>query len=181
STSATQVRPGFLLKRAYRSPNVPVMPSETRDPATTGGAVLARGIHKACAVCLADDSWRLFQRQGLWIRECACGHRFTEAEVDEGQAGELYSDAYFFEGGDGYPDYLAEGAIIRDQGRFYGRMLRRYGNPGRVLDVGAAAGFLLEGLQDCGWSGVGIEPNVTMVNAARSRGVPVQVGTLERF
>ena len=49
-----------------------------------------------------------------------------------------------------------------------------------MLDVGAAAGFLLREFIDRGWSGMGLEPNASMANYASSRlGVQVEVGTLE--
>jgi SAM-dependent methyltransferase len=54
--------------------------------------------------------------------------------------------------------------------------------PGRVLDVGAASGFVLAGLQDGGWQGRGIEPNDTM--AAYGREVlkmDVETGPFETF
>jgi SAM-dependent methyltransferase len=54
--------------------------------------------------------------------------------------------------------------------------------PGRVLDVGAAAGFILKGLHNTGWAGMGIEPNAHMADHERSAlGVNVQAGTLEQL
>lgn len=54
--------------------------------------------------------------------------------------------------------------------------------PGTVLDVGSAAGFILKGLVDCGWQGRGIEPNPYMADYARTRlGLNVDVGTLEQL
>jgi SAM-dependent methyltransferase len=38
-----------------------------------------------------------------------------------------------------------------------------------VLDVGAAAGFILRGLIDSGWAGEGVEPNAAMAEYARTR------------
>jgi SAM-dependent methyltransferase len=51
-----------------------------------------------------------------------------------------------------------------------------------VLDVGAAAGFVLRGFLDSGWRGRGIEPNPRMADHARVRlGLSVDVGTLEGY
>jgi hypothetical protein len=59
-------------------------------------------------------------------------------------------------------------------------MLKRFTPPGSVLDVGAAAGFLLAGLRQIGWSGSGVEPNDRMAEHARSQlGLNVRTGTLE--
>jgi SAM-dependent methyltransferase len=55
-------------------------------------------------------------------------------------------------------------------------------NPGTLLDVGCAAGFILKGLVDSGWEGQGIEPNSAMVDHARTKlGLQVQTGTIEDF
>lgn len=49
-----------------------------------------------------------------------------------------------------------------------------------MLDVGAAAGFLLKGFEDRGWTGRGIEPNARMAAYARTElGLAVDAGTLE--
>jgi SAM-dependent methyltransferase len=51
-----------------------------------------------------------------------------------------------------------------------------------MLDVGAAAGFLLKGFLDQGWHGEGIEPNPRMAEHARQHlGLDVMTGTLEQF
>ena len=76
--------------------------------------------------------------------------------------GDLYDDSYFTGGGAGYADYLSEATLIRERGRRYADLLARHMQPGRVLDVGAAAGFFLAGLVDSGWRGCGLEPNPTM-------------------
>jgi SAM-dependent methyltransferase len=91
-----------------------------------------------------------------------------------------YGDGYFTGGGAGYSDYLSEGPLLRAAGRRYGRLLARHTEPGRLLDVGAAAGFVLKGFEDCGWHGTGIEPNATMAGYARDvLGMSVVAGELE--
>lgn len=50
-----------------------------------------------------------------------------------------------------------------------------------MLDVGAAAGFILKGFQAYGWSVTGIEPNPHMAEYARTQlGLQMQTGTLEQ-
>jgi SAM-dependent methyltransferase len=94
----------------------------------------------------------------------------------------VYGDDYFFGGGAGYADYLSEAALLRDRGVSYARLLRRFVSTGAVLDVGAAAGFVLEGFLSEGWAGRGIEPNARMCNAANERlGPLVDVGILESY
>jgi SAM-dependent methyltransferase len=49
-----------------------------------------------------------------------------------------------------------------------------------MLDVGAAAGFLLDGFRQAGWTGEGVEPNDRMAAHAREvLGLSVHTGTLE--
>lgn len=51
-----------------------------------------------------------------------------------------------------------------------------------MLDVGSAAGFLLKGFHQKGWTGSGLEPNPKMARLAfEKQGLSVNVGTLEDF
>ncbi len=135
-----------------------------------------------CPICY-QPTHPLFQKHGTWINACeACGHRCADLVPLSNHVEQVYSDQYFREGGDGYPDYLGEADILMDHGRYYGRLLARYTQPGRVLDVGAAAGFILKGLQAYGWQGYGIEPNSAMAEYARvQQGLQVAAGTLEQY
>jgi SAM-dependent methyltransferase len=93
-----------------------------------------------------------------------------------------YGDDYFEGGGAGYSDYVSEGHLLRNHGRRYGKMLARKLGAGTVLDVGSAAGFLLQGLVDTGWSGKGVEPNGKMAAYARNAlGLDVFQGPFESF
>jgi SAM-dependent methyltransferase len=102
--------------------------------------------------------------------------------VDVDHVTRTYDDAYFNAGGAGYPDYLAEGDLLRERGRWYARQVACFMPVGAVLDVGAAAGFLLKGFEDLGWRGEGIEPNATMARHAREAlGLSVAAAQLENF
>lgn len=135
-----------------------------------------------CEVC-GGASERLFQKYQYWIHECTgCKHRFCELEPAHDHVDTVYSDNYFFEGGDGYPDYLGEANLLIAHGERYGRLLTQYMKPGRVLDIGAAAGFILKGLQSTGWQGMGVEPNARMAaHAVSNLGIDVRAGSLEQF
>lgn len=135
-----------------------------------------------CVIC-GSIARQLFQKHSYWIHECEnCHHRFTPIEATPEHAARVYDDSYFHSGGAGYPDYLGEAALVTAHGRRYGRLLRRYMQPGTVLDVGAAAGFILKGLTETGWQGTGLEPNSTMVSHAREvLGLKAVVGTLEDY
>lgn len=125
----------------------------------------------------------LFLKDPYWICGCmGCGHQSADVGERPEHVGLVYGDEYFQGGGAGYGDYLAEQDVLRHHGRRYGRLLRKYMRPGTVLDVGAAAGFILQGLLDEGWSGRGIEPNAKMSGHARARlNLRVETGTLEGF
>lgn len=103
-------------------------------------------------------------------------------QLSDQHAQDVYSDEYFTGSTAGYPDYCADGALHRRRGQYYGKLLARFRPPGTVLDAGAAAGYVLQGLQDTGWTGAGVEPNAAMARHARERvGVNVQAGTLEAW
>jgi SAM-dependent methyltransferase len=133
-----------------------------------------------CPIC-HSPSRRLFVKDGIWVRGCeVCGHRFAELRPGPDHVARVYGDAYFHGGGAGYADYLSEGPLLRARGRWYAHLLRRYTRPGTLLDVGAAAGFVLQGFVDRGWQGVGIEPNPAMAEYARNKlGLDVRTGVLE--
>jgi SAM-dependent methyltransferase len=142
----------------------------------------AKDGHRACILCGAPMQ-RQFQKDGFWIVECErCQHRSTELKPSAEHVVKVYGDDYFEGGGAGYSNYLEEGALLKARGRSYGDLLNRHTEPGRLLDVGAAAGFVLAGLEESGWKGVGLEPNAKMVGFARdSLHQDVRKGSLEDF
>jgi 2-polyprenyl-3-methyl-5-hydroxy-6-metoxy-1,4-benzoquinol methylase len=124
-----------------------------------------------------------FNKDGFQIRDCpVCHHQFVDLIASQEHVTQVYGDFYFTGGGAGYTNYLGESNIIIDHGRRYGKLLEKYMKPGRVLDVGAAAGFILKGLIEHGWDGLGLEPNASMVEYGRRQtGVNIEVSTLEQF
>lgn len=139
-------------------------------------------VSATCPLC-EGDTRRLFSKDSYWIRGCGCcGHRHTELRDSKDHVQRIYDDSYFNGGGAGYRDYLSEDRLLRAHGRRYARMLKRYAEPGRVLDVGCAAGFLLAGMIDRGWIGSGLEPNPRMARFARDElGLAVENCSLESY
>ena len=135
-----------------------------------------------CVVC-GSPCRGLFRAHGHEILGCeSCGHRFAAVSASEDHVASVYGDAYFFGGGAGYDDYPGEAGILHERGAAYARLLRAHLTPGSVIDVGAAAGFLLEGFLSSGWRGRGVEPNSHMAALANARlGPVVDVGTLESY
>jgi SAM-dependent methyltransferase len=135
-----------------------------------------------CPVC-GGPTDRRFNHRGYWILACEdCRHRTAEIAPAADHVATTYDDGYFEGGGAGYEDYTSEAEILIGHGRRYGQLVKDYTVAGRVLDVGAAAGFMLKGYMESGWIGEGIEPNERMAEYARTRlGVPTTTTTLENF
>ena len=108
---------------------------------------------------------------GHEILECAdCSHRFCGLAPDQNHVETQYTDDYFFGGGAGYADYLSEAELLISHGeRYYADLISRYIPTGDILDVGAAAGFILKGFANRGWNVSGVEPNRQMAQTARTR------------
>lgn len=147
---------------------------ESRSPAITAHAF-------DCPLC-RDAARHVGAVRGYDLYECAsCRHRVFDVPYAADSVARLFGDDYFFGGGSGYVDYLSSAHLVR-QGRFYGRKLRRLAGRGLAIDVGAAAGFVAQGLQEMGWGVIGIEPNERMARHARERlGVQVHCGVAESF
>lgn len=117
-----------------------------------------------CADCPKNNLMVQFIKNGYPIIHCMdCDHLFTDYKPTLQSIDQIYSDDYFFKGGNGYSDYFLEKEMLIKRGEYYARKIKRYKNPGKVLDIGAAAGFILKGFENKNWKGTGIEPNLTMV------------------
>jgi 2-polyprenyl-3-methyl-5-hydroxy-6-metoxy-1,4-benzoquinol methylase len=126
----------------------------------------------------------LFVKNGYAIQECTqCHHRFAflgKATMDH--LLQVYSNAYFFDGKSGYPNYLEERDILVNHGKRYARLLLNYTTPGKILDVGSAAGFILKGFESSGWECYGVEPNESMAAyGLKELGLTIQTGSLESY
>lgn len=135
-----------------------------------------------CPLC-GGSSAPAFEIHGYTLLDCTqCHHRFADIELNDAHASRVYTDDYFFAGGAGYDNYLEEAELLQAHGARYGKLLNKHSTPGTLLDVGSAAGFILKGLEQSGWSGKGIEPNATMAAYARNElGLDVSAGTIEQF
>lgn len=125
----------------------------------------------------------MFEVRNYQYHRClSCGLIFLPLKLTCGAARDLFDDAYFFGGGSGYPNYLSDAAELQERGSRYAQILNRYATLGRLLDVGAAAGFIGKGLESAGWSVSGIEPNGEMASlATKNLSGEVFCGMLEAF
>jgi SAM-dependent methyltransferase len=135
-----------------------------------------------CPICVSPSK-RIFPKNGYWIREfTSCYHRFTESSLSLEHVGQVYGDEYFSGKNAEYPNYLDEAGILIAHGKKYANLISQYTRPGKMLDVGCAAGFILKGFVQSGWQGTGIEPNARMANYARNcLGLHIELGTLEAY
>lgn len=134
-----------------------------------------------CTVCDSQRTEIKFQKNGYGILHCLeCGHVFTNFVPTPKEVVQIYSDDYFFNGGAGYNDYTLEKEMLIKRGEYYADKMNSFMKPGRMLDVGAAAGFILKGFENKGWNGVGIEPNTNMAEYGKKElGVSIKNGTIE--
>ena len=136
-----------------------------------------------CPLCQSESKFA-FEAKGFPVRDCVkCAHRFAGIAADEKHVAAVYDDSYFNGGGAGYSDYLAEGEMLRKRGRMYAKKIAEFSaSKGKVLDVGAAAGFILQGFAEEGWPGTGLEPNEKIARAGREKfGLNIRQGSLESF
>jgi SAM-dependent methyltransferase len=122
-----------------------------------------------CPVCLSQTVRSALQKDGVPILRCEdCRLRFCPSEPDRAALARLYGEAYFTGGGDGYEHYLQDEATHRRQARRYLRRIARLGiRPGRLLDVGCAAGFFLDEARCAGWQVTGVDVSPYAVRHAR--------------
>ena len=134
-----------------------------------------------CTVCESNNNPEVsFLKNEYRILNCKdCNHLFTDVILTPENVDVIYSDDYFFGGGAGYDDYTLQKDMLIRRGEYYADKISRYMVPGKVLDIGSAAGFILKGFENKGWQGTGIEPNASMAEYGRTIGVNVKKGTIE--
>jgi hypothetical protein len=105
-------------------------------------------MQKTCIsyISCKEEKKLLFEKKGYPIQECKqCGHRFIEIADHEDHLSDVYFDEYFFEGKDGYPNYLEQRDLLYEQGKRYAQLISRYAKPGKVLDVGCGSRIYFKG------------------------------------
>lgn len=113
----------------------------------------------------------------LSIYECgSCGFGFQPERDD---TAELYGREYFETYQQGRP-YEQEEADREFEARVRLRFVRRFVLDGRLLELGAAAGYFVAEASRAGFDAVGLEPNAAMARVGRERlGADVRVGRAE--
>jgi 2-polyprenyl-3-methyl-5-hydroxy-6-metoxy-1,4-benzoquinol methylase len=129
-----------------------------------------------CIVCGGDVALPRairFRKNGFEIARCpSCGLLFRLSLPTEEELAQIYDVSYFCSAvrdatGQGYDDYLGDGALHRDTARRRLERLERFVSRGRLLDVGAAAGFFVAEAAARGWDACGIDIADEMVQWGR--------------
>lgn len=130
-----------------------------------------------CNLCNAlvpaqqSPHWR---KDGYEIFSCqSCGLLFRGDLPTGDQLRSIYARTYFVrerEGGsEGYDDYLADAREHRLTARWRLAKLGSLSSPGRLLEVGSAAGFFLHEAREVGWEVKGIDVSVEMAAWGRDQ------------
>jgi SAM-dependent methyltransferase len=147
----------------------------------------------ACNFCEADDAELvnrgpdlLLQKPGDFrlVRCRRCGLIYQNPQLSWEELTPHYPDDYL-------PYQVDEVALLerttslaqmsRNQAldRLRARVISRRPEPGRLLDVGCAAGSFLLAMGQKGWQAQGVEPAANAAAAARKKGLDVFTGKLE--
>jgi SAM-dependent methyltransferase len=131
-----------------------------------------------CNVCghsVPASQEPVWHKDGFDVVRCnECGLLFRRSMPTPDELGDIYAEDYFRRpegdpGGQGYDDYLHEEELHRLNAVVRLRRLRRFASPGRLLDVGAAAGFFMDEARTAGWSVEGIDVSPDMSGWGRER------------
>lgn len=143
---------------------------------------MATELH-ACVVC-GGALEPAFEKDGVELVSCSACHLLMRRLLpDRSELEQIYAHEYFEldpqNPVDGYADYLGDAEGHREAARRRLALLRRFVSPGKLLDVGAAAGFFVDEAQSAGWAAEGVDVAAQMVEwGVRELGVPLRVGEL---
>ena len=120
-----------------------------------------------CDYCRHDNYKLLFIKNGFNIVKCSnCGLVYTNPRVHPASAPEIYNENYFKSRDSlitGYEDYIKDRptieATFRKRMKFIFKKAPSLASPKvhKLLDIGCAAGFLLNLFRNIGWEVQGIE------------------------
>lgn len=125
-----------------------------------------------CYLCGRDDPAEMFRQEPYRVVRCrGCRLVYTLPRLDEQQLAAMYQTAYWRSDEAkefGYTDYLGDRELYLNTYRMRRRVITsRKPVPGRVLDVGSAAGFFLATMQEIGWECHGVELSESMARTSR--------------
>lgn len=139
-----------------------------------------------CTLCGAAEREEVFCEEPFRVLRCSsCGMVYVTPRLKPEVLPHVYDEGYWTSEGPkhrGYADYRSEEALYLKTFRKRFEIIDRYvDKPGRLLDVGCAAGFFLKVASERGWQleGVELSPDIA-AHAREDFGFEqVHVGTLE--
>jgi SAM-dependent methyltransferase len=137
-----------------------------------------------CNLCGGTDVRPFCPENERSLVQCrACGLVYVSPRPDPHELAALYGEAYFHNddsGTVGYTNYIGDEANIRKTFRRRLNRIERFTDaPGRLLDIGCAAGFFLSEAQERGWQAEGLDVSSFAVNYTQERfGIPARHGSL---
>lgn len=152
--------------------------SETRNPEIPGlGSALDPRVLQPvdCGLCGAHERRLKFQDGPFSVVTCArCDLTYvTPRLIDAALIEKVYDEGYWRSRAPkdrGYGDYRADAPLYLATYRRRMKVVRRhFARPGRVLDVGCAAGYFLSVMRDQGWQVTGLEPSDAIRPQAEER------------
>lgn len=138
------------------------------------------GQKMSCPICGQDSISFCARKNGCDLFRCAmCGLIFIHPLPAD--TSHLYNDDYFAGAvrGFGYVDYDKDKAAMEKQFlQYLADIEMLVGQPGRMLDVGAATGYFLELAKNRGWRPLGVEISAYAAGLAVGKGLDVRTGSL---
>lgn len=114
-----------------------------------------------CVVCASDRLAPDLRRDGFEYFRCStCGDAFLSDNHDVDDLEAFYAEDYFRDGRKGgYRDYLADEPLHRRNARARLALVEHaHGRePGSLLEIGSATGFLVDEARALGWDVAGVE------------------------
>jgi 2-polyprenyl-3-methyl-5-hydroxy-6-metoxy-1,4-benzoquinol methylase len=125
-----------------------------------------------CLFCGVQDEELRFRDDPFRVVRCRrCGLTYVTPRLSAERLHEMYQDEYWASSRAsdfGYGQYLADAPHYLRTFRLRSRILSaHHPRPGRVADVGCAAGFFLRVMADLGWGTTGLEISASMCQHAR--------------
>lgn len=119
----------------------------------------------SCPLCRGKNHQRLYQKDGFWIVECKdCGLVFVNPRLGISEIRDHYDKQYYKSDNPSdktrYTDYNFRYLRSHEKKRFediFKNFAKFLPKKGRLLDVGAATGFLVSEANKRGWQAEGVE------------------------
>jgi 2-polyprenyl-3-methyl-5-hydroxy-6-metoxy-1,4-benzoquinol methylase len=137
-----------------------------------------------CPLCRSEQYRRLYTIKGFSIVRCRnCRLVYVNPRLPDDAVYDVYRDQYFNRADNGYQNYELSAHLRRRTFQRWYDDLRPYLGTvnGNALDVGCAAGYFLEVLEQNGWNAAGIELDTAMHASLIERGYTASNLPLEQF